>query len=154
MSQHRLVLDVDSLVEEFFADTCLFGLQIKNGLHRFVWQVNEMIGFDFQFDYEKQIDYKHFTPENQRDSVFKFHVYSFTEHATGLGHHIYNNTFDGGFLVPDLRYFNCLWLLKGDAIPEPEVRNYLQSAIRALPEVQMISEVPTDQLKMRERLIF
>lgn len=147
MSQFKLVLDVNSLSEEFFEDTCLFGVQITAGIHRLVWQVNEMIGFRFQIDYDKQIKFIH------RERDYYYNVYAYREDAMGLDHYIYTNAYDGEFLIPDLQYFDCLWLMKGEALPPPDERNLLQTAIRSLPDVQMITEMSTEKIKMRERLI-
>jgi hypothetical protein len=148
MSQHKLFLDVDSLAEEFFADTCLFGIQASLRSYRFVWQVNEMLGFNFQIDYEKLIESKH------RDRDYYFDVFSFKEGPTALYHHIYVNACDGEFLIPELQHFDSLWLMKGDALPELEQRQLLQAAIRSIPDVQVVVEVGTAKIKMKERLVF
>ena len=68
-------------------------------------------------------------------------------------HYIYNNQFDGEYLLPEFKHLDFLWLLKGDIVST----DYLQEVtreIRSISGVQLVTELTNEKIKNKGHLIF
>ena len=88
----------------------------------------------------------------ERPSVF-FSVYEYGETGTSLVHYIYNNQFEGEYLLPEFRHLDFLWLLKGDNVQDSYI-HYLQQSIKNIPGVQLITELEKEKIKNKMHLVF
>jgi hypothetical protein len=68
-------------------------------------------------------------------------------------HYLYNNQFDGEYLLPEFKHLDFLWLMKGDMMNDTGVIALVQS-IRQIPGVQLVMELPTEKIKNKGHLIF
>jgi hypothetical protein len=73
--------------------------------------------------------------------------------STCIVHYLYNNQFDGEYLLPEFKHLDFLWLIKGDILPAEELKALMQS-IRSLPGVQLVNEMTNEKIKNKQHLIF
>jgi len=66
---------------------------------------------------------------------------------------LYNNQFDGEYLLPEFKHLDFLWLIKGEAVSPEELKALMQS-IRSLPGVQLVNEMTNEKIKHKQHLIF
>src|SRR5205085_3255850 len=82
-----------------------------------------------------------------------FAVYEYPEHTTCLVHYLYNNQFDGEYLLPEFKHLDFLWLLKGDPVADDTLNELVQS-IRTIGGVQLVAELTNEKIKNKENLVF
>jgi hypothetical protein len=65
---------------------------------------------------------------------------------------IYANRHDGEYLLPELKHFDFLWLMKGELkdILLPEM---LLSELKTLDQVQMVTILSNDKIINKTRLV-
>ena len=143
----KLKLDVSQMADEFFEDTRLLGVVAPIRDYQFCWRLNNRLRFDFRInnDVERQL-----TRNNRQDF---FSVYSFPEPHCSLVHYLYNNQFDGEYLLPEFRHLDFLWLLKGDVVSDDYLQNIMQ-LLRSMGDVQMVMEIGQSQVKHKSHMIF
>ena len=89
----------------------------------------------------------------KRKRNYFFSVYEFCELTGSLSHYIYNNRFDGEYLLPEFRHLDFLWLMKGDIVDE-EMFTQTTSNIRAINGVQLVVELTNEKIRNKEHLVF
>jgi hypothetical protein len=143
----KLKLNIDEIEENFFAGTRLLGImsQLKN--YRFCWLINSILSFDFRLNTEVEIQLK------KKGRNYFFDVYSFCETDHELEHFIYNNQFEGEYLLPEFKHFDFLWLIRADFIPE-EGFAMLQQNLKKINGIQLVTELTREKIKNKENLIF
>jgi hypothetical protein len=143
----KLVLDNKDLTDGFFEDTRLLGIMAPIKDYLFCWQLNSMTGYDFRINNELEIQ---LTKKNRN---YFFAVFEYAEPTTSLVHYLYNNQFDGEYLLPEFKHLDFLWLLKGDAVEDASLQRLVQS-IRSISGVQLVIELTYEKIKNREHLLF
>lgn len=143
----KLKIDNETLAQEFFEDSLLLGIVAPIKDYQFCWQLNQMLGFDFRInnDFEIQL--------TKKQRKYFFSVYEFAVPSTCLVHYLYNNQFDGEYLLPEFKHLDFLWLLKGEAVTNEELKALMQS-IKSLPGVQLVNEMTNEKIKHKQHLIF
>lgn len=142
----RLLLDNREMIESFFEDTRLLGIMAPVKDYQFCWNLNTSLGMDFRInDLEIQRTYK--------NRNYFFAVYEYTEPATCLTHYVYNNQFDGEYLLPEFRHLDFLWLMKGDEVRDETLAQTIQT-IRSIAQVQLVTELKHSSVKNKENLVF
>ncbi|MFN4835350.1 MAG: IPExxxVDY family protein, partial [Bacteroidota bacterium] len=84
---------------------------------------------------------------------YSFAVYEYKEPTGSLEHYIYNNKFDGEFLLPEFKHLDFLWLMREDEVSDASIQQTIQ-IIRSIPPVQLVAELPVEQVKNKENLVF
>ncbi|HMG83775.1 MAG TPA: IPExxxVDY family protein [Ferruginibacter sp.] len=143
----KLKIDNDALVEEFFEGTLLLGLVAPIKDYQFSWQLNQILGFDFRINNEIEIQLA------KKSRTYFFSIYQYAVPSTSLVHYLYNNQFDGEYLLPEFKHLDFLWLIQGDEIT-PDELNALMRSIRSLPNVQLVTEMTNEKIKNKQHLIF
>ena len=143
----KLVLDKDELTNCFFEDSRLLGIMAPVKDYQFCWHLNNVLGMDFRINNEIEIQLK----RKKRDYFFS--VYEFEEPAASLAHYVYNNHFDGEYLLPEFKHLDYLWLLKGDIV-EDKLLQEIISSIKEIGEVQLVIELTHEKIKHKEHLVF
>ncbi|HEY8388324.1 MAG TPA: IPExxxVDY family protein [Parasegetibacter sp.] len=143
----RLKLDIDDMANDFFADTRLLGVVTSVKDYQFCWKLNHLLRFDFRLNSDIEIQ---LTRKNRK---YYFSVYEYHEPHNSLTHYMYNNYFDGEYLLPEFKHLDFLWLLKGDIVADDYVKE-LQETIKLLGGVQMVTELAGDKIKNKSHLIF
>lgn len=143
---NKLVLDNSLITEAFFEGTRLLGIVAPIRGYQFCWHLNNSIGLDFRIN---ELEIKRIYKKRE----YFFSVYEFREPTGSLEHYIYNNKFDGEFLLPEFKHLDFLWLMKEDEVSDNSIQQTIQ-IIRSIPPVQLVAELPVDQVKNKENLVF
>ncbi|HKH60875.1 MAG TPA: IPExxxVDY family protein [Flavitalea sp.] len=143
----KLKLDFDDLADEFFSDTRLIGIVASLKDYQFCWHLNQLLRFDFRNNNEIEIQL------NKKKRDYFFSVFEFREKNNSLVHYLYNNQFDGEYLLPEFKHLDFLWLLKGDPVQDETMQSIMQ-AIRTINGVQLVMELTNEKIRNRGHLIF
>lgn len=143
----KLILDPKGLTDGFFEETRLLGIMAPVKDYQFCWQVNNLLGVDFRINNDIEIQ---LTKKNRH---YFFAVYEYAEDRTSLIHYLYNNQFDGEYLLPEFKHLDFLWLLKGDAVTEDSLQQLINS-IRSIKGVQLVIELTNEKIRNKEHLVF
>jgi len=143
----KLILDTKNLTDGFFEETKILGIMAPLKDYQFCWQLNNLLGIDFRINNELEIQLK------KKDRNYFFAVYEYQEPSACLKHYLYNNQFDGEYLLPEFKHLDFLWLLKDDAVTEETLHQLVQS-IRTVNGVQLVVELTNEKIKNKEHLVF
>lgn len=143
----KLSLNNSDLTDGFFEETKLLGIVAPLKSYQFCWQLNKLLGIDFRINNEIEIQLV------RRARNYFFAVYEYPEPTNCLVHYLYNNQFDGEYLLPEFRHLDFLWLLKGDAVDNERLEELVQS-VKTVPGVQLVAELVTEKIKNKEHLVF
>lgn len=143
----KLLLDNKELAEDFFSDTRLLGIMASVKDYQFCWHLNNTIGLDFRANPEMEIKLI------KKNRSYFFGVYEYPEPTRFLSHYVYNNQFDGEYLLPEFKHLDFLWLMKGDEVSDQSLHETIH-IIRSIPSVQLVVELTYDKVKNKEHLVF
>ena len=143
----KLVLDNKNLTDDFFEDTKLLGIMAPVKDYQLCWHLNSLMGMDFRINNDIEIQ----LTKKKRDYFFA--VYEFCEPTDSLFHYIYNNRFDGEYLLPEFKHLDFLWLMKGDTVPDAFFQQILAS-VKTISGVQLVMELTNEKIKNKGHLIF
>ena len=143
----KLRIDNGLMIEEFFADTRLLGIVAPIEQYRFCWHLNQLLNFDFRIYNNIEIQL------NKKERKYFFPIYEYGEQSGTIKHYLYNNEDDGEYLLPEFKHLDFLWLIKDDIMPDEEVC-LLATSIKALPPVQLITELTNEKIRNKQHLIF
>ncbi len=144
---NKLVLDTKELTEEFFGDTRLLGIMAPVKDYQFCWHLNTNIGLDFRVNNDIEIKLI------KKKRNYFFSVYEYNEPTRFLSHYVYNNQFDGEYLLPEFKHLDFLWLMKGDEVSDDSLQETIQT-IRSINSVQLVVELTNEKIKNKEHLVF
>jgi hypothetical protein len=82
-----------------------------------------------------------------------FGVYEYAEPTRFLSHYVYNNQFDGEYLLPEFKHLDFLWLMKGDEVSNEALHETIQ-IIKSIHSVQLVLELTNEKIKNKENLVF
>jgi hypothetical protein len=130
---NKLTLDNKELTEMFFEDTRVLGIMSPVKDYQFCWYLNSATGLDFRVNHELEIK----VIRKKRDYFFS--VYEYNEPTRFLSHYVYNNQFDGEYLLPEFKHLDFLWLMKGDEVCDESLQETVQT-IRSIQNVQLVTD--------------
>ncbi len=142
-----LALSTQDIIKEFFEDTKLLGIVTTVKDYRFCWNLNEMLDLNFRVNHDLEIMLQ------RRKRKYFFSVYEYHEPNSSLCHYLYNNLYDGEYLLPEFKNLDFLWLMKNDTVTQyylDQLKNLLQS----IPDVQLVTELTNAKIKNKECLVF
>jgi hypothetical protein len=143
----KLVLDTRGLTEGFFDDTRLLGIMAPVKDYQFCWHLNNAIGLNFRINNDLEIQL------NKKKRNYFFTVYEYCEPTRFLAHYVYNNQFDGEYLLPEFRHLDFLWMMKGDEVSDESLQETMQ-IIKTINSVQLVLELSNEKIKNKEHLVF
>lgn len=143
----KLSLSNTDLTDGFFEETRLLGIMAPIKSYLFCWQLNNVLGIDFRINNEIEIQLA------KKARNYFFAVYEYPEPTNCLVHYLYNNQFDGEYLLPEFKHLDFLWLLKGDCVTNEKLTELVQS-IKIITGVQLVVELATEKIKNKEHLVF
>jgi hypothetical protein len=143
----KLKLTIDDLAGEFFEDTRLLGVVAPVKDYQFCWHLNNRLRFDFRINNDIEIQL------TKKQRKYFFGVYEYSESNNSLNHYLYNNQFDGEYLLPEFKHLDFLWLLKGDPVADEKLKDLMDS-IRTIAGVQLVMELVQDKIRNKGHLIF
>jgi len=143
----KLVLDNNELTQDFFEDTRLLGIVAPIKDYQLCWHLNGLLGIDFRINHDIEIQL------TKKKRNYFFAVYEFLDPTGSLCHYLYNNRFDGEYLLPEFKHLDFLWLMKGDIITEQTLQQTI-SDLRNITDVQLVTELTNEKIKNKEHLVF
>ncbi len=143
----KLKIDNEVLAQEFFEDSILLGIVAPVKDYQLCWQMNQVLGFDFRINNSFEIQL------TKKERTYFFAIYEFPVPSTSLTHYLYNNQYDGEYLLPEFKHLDFLWLMKGEDVSKDELKS-LVHAIKTLPGVQLVNEMTNEKIKHKQHLIF
>ncbi len=143
----KLLLNTQDLTHDFFEETRLLGVMAPVKGYQFCWYLNSTMSMDFRINNEIEIQL------NKKNRKYFFSVYEFCEPTGSLSHFVYNNQFDGEYLLPEFRHLDFLWLMKGDVVGDEMLQQTIIS-IRSINDVQLVVELTNEKIKNKEHLVF
>jgi hypothetical protein len=143
----KFKLDLGDLTDDFFEDTRLIGIVAPIKDYQFCWNLNQLMRFDFRLNNDIEIQLF------KKNRQYFFEIFEYHEPNRTLIHYLYNNQFDGEYLLPEFKHLDFLWLLKGDAV-EAEYLQELLSNIKSINGVQLAQELTNEKIKNKGHLIF
>jgi hypothetical protein len=143
----KLKLNIDDMTDGFFENTRLIGIVAPVKGYQLVWQLNNRLRFDFRSNNELEIQL------TKRQRKYFFGIYEYQEPGNALQHFLYNNQFDGEYLLPEFKHLDFLWLQKGDTVPDEKLA-HLMNSVKAVPGVQLVMELSQEKIKHKGHLIF
>lgn len=143
----KLKLDVDELNEDFFEETRLLGITATIKNYQFCMQLNASLGYDFRLNPELEIQLF------KKNRNYFFSIYQFKEYNSQLTHYLYQNQYDGEYLLPEFKHMDFLWLMKYDWVDD-EKCNWIKSTVRNLSGVQLVAELTNEQIKNKGNMVF
>jgi len=143
----KFKLDLGDLADDFFEDTRLIGIVAPIKDYQFCWNLNQLMRFDFRMNNDIEIQLL------KKNRQYFFGIYEYHEPNRTLIHYLYNNQFDGEYLLPEFKHLDFLWLLKGDSV-ETEYLQELLSNIKSINGVQLAMELTNEKIKNKGHLIF
>lgn len=143
----KLRIDNEAMLGDFFENTRLLGIVASIEQYRFCWHLNQILNFDFRINNSIEIRL------NKKTRSYFFPIYQYGELSGTINHYLYNNEDDGEYLLPELKNFNYLWLMKDDIMKDFEV-NVLINSIRTIPSVQLVAELTNEKIKNKQYLVF
>lgn len=143
----KLKLDLDELANDFFDNTRLLGIVAPLKSYQFCWHLNHLLHFDFRINNDIEIQLQ----KKKRD--YYFSVFEYPEPTGSLVHYLYNNQYDGEYLLPEFRHLDFLWLMKGDTVADTFFHQILES-VKTISGVQLVMELTNEKIKNKGHLIF
>lgn len=143
----KLKLDLDDLADDFFDNTRLIGIVAPVKNYQFCWHLNQLLRYDFRINNDLEIQLV------KKQRRYYFSIFEYREPNSALAHYLYNNQFDGEYLLPEFKHLDFLWLLKGDVVAE-EFLQQLVGTIKAIPSVQLVMELTNEKIRNKGHLIF
>ena len=143
----KLILDTQDITDGFFEDTRLLGIMAPMKDYQFCWQINNMLGVDFRVNNDIEIQLK------KKNRNYFFSLFEYREPSTSLEHYIYNNQFDGEYLLPEFKHLDFLWLMKGDIVTDEMLQQQTEN-LRSINGVQLVVELTNEKIRNKEHLVF
>jgi hypothetical protein len=143
----KLKIDNDQLAEEFFENVVLLGIVAPIKDYQFSWQLNEVLDLNFRVNHDIEIE---LTKKNRK---YFFSIYEYAVPSTSITHYLYNNQHDGEYLLPEFKHLDFVWLIKAEMV-ESNYLKELTESIKALPGVQLVTEMTHEKIKNKQHLIF
>lgn len=142
----KLKIDNETLVEEFFECTRLLGIVAPVKDYQFSWLINQALGFKFRINNSLEIQLR------KKERNYFFSIYEYEVSGCCLVHYLYNNQYDGEYLLPEFKHLDFLWLVKGEEMEDGELAA-LQQSLKSLPGVQLVNEMTHEKIKNKQHLI-
>src|ERR1700679_356839 len=107
-----LKIDNEAIAEEFFDGSRLMGIVAPVKDYQFSWQLNQVTGYKFRINNDIEIQL------TKKQRKYFFSIYEYPVPSTCLVHYLYNNQFEGEYLLPEFKHLDFLWLMKGDPVSD------------------------------------
>lgn len=143
----KLSLNNHDLAEAFFEETRLLGIMAPIKDYQFCWQLNNLLRMDFRINHDIEIRLQ----KKKRDYFFS--VFDYKEPTGSLSHYLYNNQFEGEYLLPEFKHLDFLWLMRDDWVNDAELQQRMNT-IRSINGVQLVVELLPEKVKNKEHLVF
>ena len=142
----KLKIDNEALAQNFFEDVILLGIVAPIKDYQFSWQLNQRLGFNFRLNNDLEIQLQ------KKQRQYYFSIYEYQVPGVTTIHYLYNNQYDGEYLLPEFKHLDFLWVIKGyDTSVDDQL--VIIPSIRSLNAVQLITEMTNEKIKNKQHLI-
>lgn len=142
----KIAIDNEELAREFLEDACVLGIQTAMEAHRFIWHANRNFRLDLRYQPDVEIALQ------KRSKKFLFPYYQYMDEVADMLHLVYVNQYDGEYLLPELKHFDFLWLLKKPGSKTEQLHQIINN-LRNMDQVQMVAELSADKIRHKENLV-
>jgi hypothetical protein len=136
----KVILDIG-----FDYNFVLYGIVSEERSHTLVWQINHHTGSAFSRTSD-------LVPGFGTNASFTLPRFEYHDELNHLSFELIANKDESEYLLPELKHIDYFILVKG-ALESFRRRKYTEP-FRQVPAIRIISEIATQSLKQRERLIF
>ena len=143
----KLLFDNQKMAEEFFDNTRMIGIMSSVKDYQICWHLNQLLDMNLILNNEIEIQ---LTKKNRN---YFFGVYEYNEPAGSLSHYIYNNQFDGEYLLHEFKHLDFLWLMKGDFVDDNSLQLKID-ALRSISGIQLVVELTHEKIRNKEYMVF
>lgn len=140
-------IDHNELIDEFYVSTHLVGIVAPVKPYHFCWILNQLLKLDFRTDGGLEIQLE------KKNRKYFFTIYSYNERNNSRKHYIYQNQNDGEYLLPELKHLDFIWLIQDEEMNLDELKS-LQTQIREIKIVQLVTELSLENIRNKSHLIF
>lgn len=142
----KLSVNNDQMTSGFFEDARIIGIVAPMKDYQFTWNVNTSMLIDFRINPEIEIVL------SRKNRDYFFSVFEYIDPVGNQAHYLYNNQYDGEYLLPEFRNMDFLWLVKG--AHHQQLIEALVDAVRLLPITQLVTEISCDKIIHKSHLVF
>lgn len=142
----KLTINNSLLAQEYFEDASLIGIQCPLEPHRMVWQINNRCQYNFEYQPASDINL------TKKGSSFSYPVFMCQELRFAMQHIIYTNQQRGEYLLPELRHFDFIWMLKTDR-PIFNLVSLLVEELKTIEKVQVAIQVDAEKIIRKKHLV-
>lgn len=135
----KLVLDVEAMQEDFFADTAMIGIASAQPGSRFCWMMNRHFDIDFKGYPEQNICLK------KKENIFYFPTYQYDIENSGYKYLLYKLKCGSETLLPETKHLDYLWLVQ-TAEPEHDAHRICEQ-LKSIAEVQLTQMLAPELIK-------
>lgn len=143
----KFKIDHNELIDEFYVSTHIVGIVAPVKPYHFCWKLNQILKLDFRTDGTLEIQLE------KKQRKYFFSIYSYNERNNSRKHYIYQNQNDGEYLLPELKHLDFIWLIQDEEMTLDELQ-LLQTQIREIKIVQLVTELSIENIKNKSHLIF
>ena len=142
----KLKLNNDDATTHFFEHTRLLGIVAPVKDYIFSWHANQQLGISLRLNNLLEIQLR----KKNRDYFFS--IFEYPVFVNNTFHYLYNNQYDGEYLLPEFKHLDFLWLAKGEEMENDEL-SALQQSLKLLPGVPLVNEMTHEKIKNKQHLI-
>lgn len=142
----KLRIDNRELVEEFFNDSRMLGIVAPLKGYHFCWMLNNELRIDLRTSSDLEIQLE------KKSRKYYFSIYCHKDEGTSREHFLYENQYDGEFLLPEYKHLDYLWIIKDEEVDD-DYFNGLQTQIRNIENVQLVMEIKEESIKNKSNLV-
>ena len=89
----------------------------------------------------------------RKERNYYFRVYEHCVRNSFISHYIYQNYFDGEYLLPEFKHIDFLWLIRNESADVNQCSELIGS-IKKLNGVQLVAELTNEKIRNKKHLIF
>lgn len=143
----KYTLKIDEIVSEFYEETRILGIMTSLKNYQFCWKLNNSLGMAFRLNNEIEMLIK------RKGRDYHFNVYEYNETTNYICHYLYTNSYEGEYLLPELKNFDFIWLMKNEPVSNEFITD-IKTWLKDIKEVQLVTEIDLDKIKNKTSLIF
>ena len=141
----KMVLDMNAMQEDFFADTAMLGIATALPAYHLCWVLNKHFDINFIRDPDQNI------ATQKKDDQYFFPIYKYDLPNSTHKYLLYKLKNGTESLLPETRQLDYLWLLQtGD--PDEDAQNIARE-LRNIPDIQLAQILVPGQLKSVNNLL-
>lgn len=141
----KLTLDNNEMVEDFLDRCYCIGIVSPVKPYHFCWLMSHYLGMDFRLCIEDDVEMK------RSDRTYRFNLYHYQSHEADV-HHIYQNQYDGGYLMPEFKHLDYIWLIRMEEY-QTDILNDLMDSLKTMDQVQLVVQIPESQIRNPNHLL-